>query len=70
MTKDCYFFPDLSVSEENRKMLAICVACQKKHGPDHAWFYLGSVNGYGPWNIKCCQCGDFIHEIGEECDIK
>lgn len=67
MSKDCYFFLDISVPERERKMLAICVDCQKEFGPENGWFYSGSESGYGPWNIKCCKCGCLIHEIGEEC---
>jgi hypothetical protein len=61
MNRDCYFFVDTAVPEEKRTMSVICAESGKHPIPDGAWFYRGSVEGYGPFNYKCCICGDVIH---------
>lgn len=63
MTKrDCFFFVNLDVPEEDRTMSVLCVPCRTEKMPDTGWFYRGSVEGYGPFTYKCCLCGSVIHE--------
>jgi hypothetical protein len=34
--------------------------------PDTGWLYMGSKEGYGPFDYECCHCGKFIHKHDDE----
>lgn len=63
---DCYFFVDLNIPEEKRTMSILCIECHDKDMPDVGWFYEGSKEGYGPFEFKCCLCGEIIHEANKD----
>lgn len=64
--EDCYFFIDPSVPYKDRKLSVLCVQCHNDQMPDTGMFYLGSQEGYGPFDFKCCICGKYIHKTGED----
>lgn len=64
--EDCFFFIDYEVPEEERKMSVCCLECKIEHYPDtDMYFHLGSKEGYGPFDYKCCKCGKLVHSIEE-----
>lgn len=66
--RDCYFFIDVSVPEDDRTMSVLCIPCHDNKMPDTGWFYKGSVEGYGPYTYKCHICGLVIHSHeAEDC---
>lgn len=68
---DCYFFVDQEVPEKDQKMLVMHVECRNTHKPNQGWFYQGSVEGYGPFDFRCCICNELVHKAelnGQEYD--
>jgi hypothetical protein len=59
---NCYFYIDESLPIEDQVVESICVDCHKKSYKDKpCWFWHGENLGYGPWDIKCKVCNNFIH---------
>jgi len=65
MDKDCYFFVDESVPLQERKMSVLCVECHDNKMPETGMFYHGSKEGYGPFDYKCCICGQLVNDSDE-----
>ena len=63
--KDCYFFVDHEVPIQERKISVLCVKCHDEKMPETGMFYEGSKEGYGPFNYKCCLCGELVHKSDE-----
>ena len=62
--EDCYFYIDPTKPEEERRIEAKCVSCQKEE--DAGWFWNGKIKGYGKFEIKCSVCGKIINEEKEK----
>jgi len=62
---DCYFFVDEEVPLKEQKISVLCVECHDTKMPETGMFYQGSKEGYGPFNYKCCLCGNLVHESDE-----
>jgi hypothetical protein len=62
MDKDCYFWIDNTLPEDERMLNILCKECHKQHyAEDFGWFWEGSVKGYGPFDYKCGKCEKIIH---------
>lgn len=60
--KNCYFYIDQSLPVEDQRVDSICLECYEKSYKDKpCWFWNGENLGYGPWDIKCNICNNFIH---------
>lgn len=59
--EDCWFYQDVSIPENERKMLVLCINCHKKE-PVKGWYWEGSRLGYGPYNFICEKCKHVIHK--------
>lgn len=57
---NCWFWIDCRVPEEERKMSILCEDCHEDF-PNVGYFW-EAWRGYGPWNIKCGECGKVIHK--------
>lgn len=64
MDLNCYCLvdPRPETTDEDRKIVHLCVECRNEHYPDHGWFWEGSKEGYGPWEFKCFLCGKILHD--------
>lgn len=58
--EDCYWFIDARLPENERKIQAMCVDCHRTN--TFGWFWLGSHQGYGDYDLRCSICGKSIHE--------
>jgi len=63
--KDCYYFVDDKLPEEERIMQAMCAECHKTH--NLGWFWKGSELGYGDFDLMCSICKkegrlEYIHQ--------
>ena len=57
--KDCYYFAD-----SNNIITPMCTKCyvhKDKNYGNGIWFWPGSQEGYGPFDIKCSICGEAIY---------
>ncbi len=63
---DCYFYLDENVPEDIRIMQTFCVDCMEKLQYNEAFFWQGSMRGYGAYKITCQNCNTVIHEPEEE----
>ena len=64
--KNCFFYIDSSLKQEEQKIQSICVDCyNNKHKNKKCWFWNGEKLGYGPWQINCDYCNSVIHEYSE-----
>lgn len=59
--KDCWFYQDTNVPENERKMHILCERCHVSH-PNLGWFWKGSVYGYGPYDFICSKCSHVIYK--------
>lgn len=64
--RDAYFFTGEGSGDE-RKMEAWCADCRNKLRPGQGWFWDGN-KGYGPWDVKCHSCGNYIHRVVHDQD--
>jgi hypothetical protein len=62
--QDCFFLltGDESTPDEKRRISPLCLTCRQEHFPHAGWFWKGSTDGYGPYDYKCCHCGDMIYK--------
>lgn len=64
---DCYFYLDMAQPEETRKMQTFCINCMENLKLEEAYFWQGSVRGYGEYAINCNKCDVLIHNPEEKC---
>ena len=57
--KNCYFYIDENIPEDERCMTVICELCHKK--TPKGWFWEGANRGYGRYNVYCDLCQLPIH---------
>ena len=55
---DCYWY----IKEE--KMVAACVECNNQELK--SWFWAGSEQGYGDYDLECSICQKIIHKRNNE----
>lgn len=65
MSRDCYFYIDTQVPEEERTISPLCVECREEHYPQIGWLW-EAENGFGEWLYQCRVCGCVIHDPKEE----
>ena len=60
LSEDCYIYADGVVEEGDLpKVRMQCVECYEKNKLGKLW---SGINGYGPWDINCCNCKKIIHK--------
>lgn len=62
MEKDCYFWIDPNVPEEERIFNIYCSQCRAKNPKVDCWFWEGSIKGFGPYDYVCDSCGYVVHK--------
>lgn len=62
--EDCYFYIDENTKKENKTMSVLCTECYKKN--PIGWYWPGKTKGYGPFDINCTSCGNYVNKINEE----
>lgn len=62
---DCYFYLDMNVSEDIRRMQCFCTECVESLNLEGAYFWQGSTRGFGEYKITCEKCQVVIHDPEE-----
>jgi hypothetical protein len=62
--EDCFFYVGSTSQDEEERILARCLNCQKEE--DGGWFWEGSKKGYSPYDVSCNVCGKFIYKYEKE----
>ena len=60
MALDCYFI----IADENSPIVTVCTDCLKN--TENAYFWHGSVKGYGNYDLNCSLCQNQINKVGEK----
>jgi len=61
MPLDCYFI----IADENLPIVTVCTDCLKTND-ENAYFWQGSVKGYGNYDLECSLCQKSINKVGEK----
>lgn len=64
MSKDCYWYVDARLEKPKQTMKSMCTECHKTH--NFGWFWLGSIRGYGNYDLDCAICGTILHRQEQE----
>lgn len=62
---DCYFYLDMDEPEDSRCMQCFCTECIDSMNFEGAYFWQGSIRGYGEYKISCRKCNKIIHDPEE-----
>jgi hypothetical protein len=66
MPLDSYFYMDMNIPEDSRRMECYCVECFKELGLQNGMFWEGSTRGYGKYNVVCKKCSKEIHTVKDD----
>jgi len=62
---NCYFHMNMEEPEETRFVQSFCEACAQASDLKDAYFWQGSIRGYGQYKISCTKCNIQIYNPEE-----